>query len=282
MHHRLHKAVVPSTNKQDLVRDLMSYENDMQGLRFALEEEMDQDPQRSGGLCELARIGMMESVYFDPSDDLLGRGVTLVNLNLDTDFSSGDERIVGVRCPVRPLSALQLSRRSPLLSSQLSKSQLTELYNIRVKLGNRIVLTSTKVTFFDSVSYFVRRHPEQSSVVSGSSSNNRTMIQKIKIRTGDIIELGNAPAVSSHDSQFGRVLVVMVHEQMVFLIVSWILPTQRVHPRLRLREFEEMPLFYYPAFQPLTLVDHPSLINSTHFARLDGKVYMNTYIFSIV
>jgi len=43
MHHRLHKAVVPSTNKQDLVRDLMSYENDMQGLRFALEEEMDQD-----------------------------------------------------------------------------------------------------------------------------------------------------------------------------------------------------------------------------------------------
>jgi len=244
----------------------MVYENDMQGLRFALEEEMNQDPQRSGGLCELARIGMMDSAYFEPLDDLLDRGAALVVIELDTDLDSRSEHIVGVRCHGRPLSALQLLHRSPLLSNQLSELQVAELYRVYMSQGSYTILTSTKVTFFYSVSYFVREPGQPTS----------PEMQKVKIRTGDVIELENGP------TDFGRVSAVMVHERMVFLVVSWILPTRRVHPRLKLPEFKDAPLFSHPAFQPLTLVARPSLINRVHFAKLDGKVYLNTWVFNVV
>ena len=49
----------------------------MHGLRFALETEMKNEPELDDGLCELARLGLFDSVYFEASADPSVRGLDL-------------------------------------------------------------------------------------------------------------------------------------------------------------------------------------------------------------
>ena len=107
-------------------------------------------------------------------------------------------------------------------------------------------------------------------------------MQKIVIKVDDIIEFLD-PSLDSFDGRgFGRVTAVMVHERMVFLIITWIIPTGRTHPWLPLHEFKEVLLFHFAAFHPLTIIDHPRFVNRAYFAELDGKLYLNSWVFDMV
>ena len=66
MVHHLHKDIVPHTNKSNVIRDLLEYQREMHGLRFAFEMEMEDDPNRDDGLCELARLGLLTRLTSNP------------------------------------------------------------------------------------------------------------------------------------------------------------------------------------------------------------------------
>src|SRR4051812_17890198 len=78
------------------------------------------------------------------------------------------------------------------------------------------------------------------------------------------------------------VLCIMVHESVAFLVIRWVIAAGAAHPHLRLPEFMEAPLFHYATFHPLLLVDHPHFMNSVFFASLEGRLYLNKWIFKVV
>ena len=90
-----------------------------------------------------------------------------------------------------------------------------------------------------------------------------------------MIEFDDNSLSSFHGRGFGRVMGVMVHDQMTFLVLSWIVHTGRVHPKLNLHEFIEAPLFQYPPFKPLTILDHQRFVNKVYFAKLESRLYLN-------
>ena len=280
MVHRLHKAIVPHTNKSDVIRDLMEYQREMHGLQFAFEKEMEDDPNRNDGLCELARLGLLNSTYFESSTELLARGLDLEN-QIETDFLSGNSNFLRVTCHGRPWSASELASSHPHLPRNcLSDVQLTELQKAYEASGTLCLLTNHKVSYYNAVSYIVRDRKQ-----STAESNGNGMCveaQKVKIKVGDVIEFLDTSPDSFHGHGFGRVAAVMVHERMVFLTITWIITTGRTHPRLPLREFKEVPLFYFAAFHPLMIIDHPRFVNRTYFAKLDGKLYLNDWVFDMV
>jgi len=272
MVHRLHKAIVPHTNKNDIFRDLMTYQNDMQSLRFALQMEMNQG---NGGLCELMRLGFFDSAYFESSDELLAWGLDM-NINCKTDFISGDKNFIRVICYGHPWTATQISAH-PHLSSDV---QFAELYKAYESLGFRAILTNNKVTYYTRVSYLVRGNSQSTSM--DEENDNNMEIRKVTIKAGDIVEFVDTAIDSFQGRGFGRVIAIMIHEKMVFLVINWIVSTGRQHPRLHLHEFLEAPFFRYAPFQPLTIIDHPRFVNHAHFTRLNGKLYLNEWIFEMV
>jgi hypothetical protein len=283
MVHRLHKAVVPHTNRNDIIRDLMTYQNDMHALRFTLEMAMEENSQ-GNYLCELARLGLFDSTYFETSEDLLARGLGFSEESVTT-FHSGDDNFFGIRCHGRPWSASRISSSHPHLPrNRLSDIQLAELFKAYETLGSRAVLTNNKVSFYHAVSYLVRGRAS-ATVDEGKEAENNSgneEIRKVKIKSGDIIEFVDSSLDSFNGRGFGQVVAVMVHETMVFLVIKWIITTGKTHPRLHLHEFKETPLFYFAAFHPLSIVDHPRFVNRAHFGKLDGNLYLNEWVFEMV
>ena len=147
-------------------------------------------------------------------------------------------------------------------------------------------ITNPKVHFYGSVSYFVRGRAEQTLAIRPQDLGNDNLddveIRKLKVRAGDIVEFVYTSDNSLIKRGFCRVVAIMTHEKMTFLVISWIIPTGRVHPSLALEEFQETPLFTFTPFHPLTILDHPRFVNHTHFTKLNGKLYRNSWIFDMV
>src|SRR4051812_2092212 len=99
MVHRLHKATVPHTNRKDIVCDLMEYQRELHGLRFALEVELEDNRNltRNDGFCELLHLGLLDSSYFESPVDLLERSIDL-GIQIKRNFLSGSPHIVKVIC----------------------------------------------------------------------------------------------------------------------------------------------------------------------------------------
>jgi hypothetical protein len=281
MVHRMHKKMVQHTNRRDIIRDLMRYQNDMQGIRFALEAAIEQDPNINTGLCALARLGLFNTEYFESVKGLRARGLEdPVENHLSIDFKSGVDNFYEVQCHGRPLPLIKLTTYPYLLRNNLSSSQLTDLYKAYGILGSCAVLTNNNVTFYNSVSYMVKS-------VSGVAGQDRedgssTKVFKVKIKAGDVLEFVDNSADSFEGRGFGRVIAVMVHERTAFLVITWIVPTGCRHPRLHLHEFLEVPFFQFAPFQPLSIIDHQRFVNGAHFATLDSKMYLNEWIFEMV
>ena len=285
MVHRLHKAVVPHTNKNDIIRDLMEYQRDMHRLRFALEMEIEHDLNNSNGLCELARLGLFNSAYFEPLDDLLARGLDIHQHCSEKGWVSGDEDFFGIKCHGHPWPASLLASAHPdLPRNRLTAVQLVELYRAYETLGCHTVITNPKVCFYGSITYFVRGRAEatpEAKDVDGVDVGDRE-IRKVAIKAGDVAEFVDNSPDSFHGRGFGRVAAIMVHERTPFLVLTWIVPTGRVHPRLGIHEFAEKPLFYFAPFHPLTIVDHPRFVNRSYFTKLNGMIYLYEYVFDMV
>ena len=185
-------------------------------------------------------------------------------------------------CHGRPWSASKLASSHPHLPrNRLSDAQLAELHKAYEASGTLHLLTNRKVSYYDAVSYIVRDRA-QSSAESDDDNGTRVEARKVKIKADDVIEFLDASPDSFYGRGFGRVAAVMVHERMVFLVITWITTTGRTHPRLPLHEFKEVPLFHFAAFHPLAIVDHPRFVNRAHFAKLDGKLYLNDWVFDMV
>lgn len=296
MVHRLHKAVVPHTNKKSIIRDLMGYQRELHGLRFAFEAELEENPNRDDGLCELARLGLLDSSYFESSADLLARGLDLDN-QIETDFLSGSSHIFKITCHSRLQWA---ALRCPHLPhGYLSDIQLIELHKAYEASGTQSIQTNHKVTYYNKVSYIIQDRAQlmtknrditqdheqlmtESDDMPDDNDEKRLEMWKVIIKVDDVIEFLDASPDSFRGRGFGRVAAIMVHERMVFLVITWIIATGRMHPHLPLYEFEEVPLFRFAAFHPLTIIDHPRFVNHTYFAKLDGKLYLNDWVFDMV
>ena len=142
---------------------------------------------------------------------------------------------------------------------------------------------SRRVSYYGSVSYFVRDHEKPSAEDNDAVDADdgvRIEVRKVKIKAGDIIEFLDASLGSFNG---GRVVAIMAHERTAFLVITWIIPTGNVHDRLHLHEFEEVPLFHFASFHPLMIVDHQRFVNHAHsFAKLQGKLYLNDWVFEMV
>lgn len=269
MVHRLHKAVVPHTNKKCIVHDLMVYQQELNGLRFAFEDELEDNPNRDNGLCELARLGLLDSSYFESSADLLARGLDLDN-QVKTNFLSGSSHIFKVTCHGHHRQAT------------LSDAQLIELYKAYEPLGTKSMQTNRRVSYYSKVHYIIRDQPTTENDMLDSDDRVCLEMRKVTIKADDVIEFLDPSADSFYGQGFGRVASVMVHERIVFLVITWIIPTGRTHPQLPLHEFKEVPLFHFAAFHPLTIISHPRFVNRVYFAKLDGKLYLNDWVFDMV
>ena len=253
------------------------HQNDMQSLRFAFQREIDDNNRGNSGLCELARLGLFESAYFESSDDLLSQGLDIEN-NDQTDFTSGDENFFRVICHGHPWSASQVSSH-PYLSTNV---QIAELYKAYESLGSRAILTNNRVSYYTGVSYLVRGNVQSAFMDEADDSGMNLGIRRVIIKAGDVVEFVDTSIDSFHGRGFGRVVAIMAHEKTVFLVISWIVSTRRQHPRLSLYEFSEAPFFRYAPIQPLSIVDHPHFVNHAHFTNLNGKLYLNEWVFEMV
>jgi hypothetical protein len=271
MVHRLHKAVVPHTNKKNIIHDLMEYQQELHGLRFALEAELEDSHNlnRNDGFCELLRLGLLDSSYFESPADLLARGIDL-GTQIETDFLGGSLHILKATCHGHRQQAT------------LSNAQLIELYKAYEPLGIKSMQTNHRVSYYDKVHYIIRDQPTTENEDTLDRNSGVCEMRKIKIKADDVIEFLDPSPDSFYGRGFGRIISVMVHERMVFLVITWIIPTGQTHPQLPLHEFKEVPLFHYAAFHPLTIVDHPRFVNRVYFAKLDGKLYLNDWVFDIV
>lgn len=269
MVHRLHKAIVPHTNKKNIIHDLMEYQRELHGLRFALETELEDDPHRDDGLCELSRLGLLDSSYFETSADLLMRGVDLED-QVETEFHSGSSHIIKVACHGhRRWAAISCPY---LPRGYLSDIQLVELYKAYEALGTQSIQSNRKISYYNKVSYIVRDSAQSTNgtedTIQGHTRPTQMIIEnedtldddddtaqgctqmaienedtpddddngvylemrKITIKVDDVIEFLDESPDSFHGRGFGRVAAIMVHGQMVFIIITWITATGQTHP----------------------------------------------------
>src|SRR5437879_3248736 len=99
MVHRLHKAVVPHSNKKNIIRDLMEYQQELHGLRFMLDAELEDNYSlgRDDRFCKLLHLGLLDLSYFESSEDLLARGIDL-ETQIGTDFLGGSQHVLKITC----------------------------------------------------------------------------------------------------------------------------------------------------------------------------------------
>jgi hypothetical protein len=114
--------------------------------------------------------------------------------------------------------------------------QLIELRKVYKILGTQSMQTNHKVSFYNKVSYIIRDHAQltdenegiiqgHAQLTTGNDDGICLEMQKVVIKTGDIIEFLDTSPDSFHGQGFGRVAAIMVHEWTVFLIIIWITAT---------------------------------------------------------
>ena len=267
MKHRIFKNVAPSTNKQDLPRDLVSYESVMQSLRFVAAGWQDlQFPAVVGsGLRELFQSGVFESSYIESDCEPW-------KPEKDEDSLICDEDVTNIRLHGRKLTQAQVHQQG-LPPSPLSLPQVGELGDAYKEQGDATLKLSNKVSYFNGVSYRILA----ADICDGRGIWKETGWVKVTVRVDDVLEV-----LSEIDGRsFVKVLGIMLHERSVFLVVKWLMPTGQHHPRFYLPEYVEEPLFAHAAFFSLKTIDHPRFVNQTFFHDLgNGKLIRNDWIFN--
>jgi hypothetical protein len=255
MVHRLYKEAVPKTNKIHLLRDLTVYENDMQALRFLAEDTHNSMP--AGDLRRIFSGGFFKSSYFESTNSIPA---------FKTNTSSGDTDFIGVYVKGRPWSSAHIESISGLPIKYLNDQQATELIKAYESIGIPQLCLNRAVSFYGGISYWVRE--------------DAWVHQHVKVIVGDIVEC----VVDGPDSSpaFARVIGIMVHEETAFFVLTWFARTGRIHPKLRLEEYEETATFDYTAFHPISIIDHPRFVNRIHLIQLEDRIWLNEWTFCMV
>jgi len=165
------------------------------------------------------------------------------------------------------------------ISTTLTQVQLGELMEAYSEEDIHILQTRASVKFYKSVSYWVRGRAVEDN--NWNNVGDKGVIQ-IKIRIDDIIEF--RADWEPEERGFARVLGIMLHEHHIFLVVGWIIATGRKHPVFMLPEYKQLAPFenYRSGFFPLSLVDEPRFVNGVHFEEINGKLFRNDWVFSVV
>lgn len=290
MVHRIYKEAVVKTNKKYLLRDLMVYENDMQALRFMGEKIQNNSKMLDSEIVELFSADLFKSVYLESREELLGQGRILYKIESPSNATSGNDDFVGVQIHGDPLSMAHMMKYG-LLSNHLDKKQMGELFKAYESIGIHQILTNSTVKFFTSITYWVRGRATvglQEDDYDGSNDGSSHLqpsdseYRHVRVTAGDIVELLDDSPEGYYGRGFARVVSIMRHEEMAFFVLIWLIPTGRVHPRLKLPEFKETSLFEYAAFHPLSVVDHPRFVNKAYFMSLEGSYWLNLWVFDMV
>jgi hypothetical protein len=293
MVHRIYKEATVKTNKINLLRDLMVYENDMQALRFLGENIRDQHEMQNSELAELFSAGFFGSLYLESHEELFARGCLSGMRKLESNAASGDDDFVGVQVHGEPLNMARVTALMPgLQGNRLNDKQMGELFKVYDSIGIHQIQTNPAVTFFGSVTYWVRGRASTPQIgEDGNQDNNGKMRcpdshdgehRRVRVSTGDIVEFLDDSSEAYYGRGFARISGIMAHEDMVFFVLTWLISTGRIHPRLQLPEFREMALFEYAAFHPLSIVDHSRFVNNVHFISLEGSLWLDSWVFQMV
>jgi hypothetical protein len=136
MVHRIYKEATVKTNKINLLRDLMVYENDMQALRFLGENIRDQHEMQNSELAELFSAGFFRSLYLESHEELFARGCLSGMRKLESNAASGDDDFVGVQVHGEPLNMARVTALMPgLQGNRLNYKQMGELFKVYDSIG---------------------------------------------------------------------------------------------------------------------------------------------------
>lgn len=273
--HKVYKSVVPNTNKRNLQRDLTVFENEIQGLRFLADGHQDEryTTGPGSGLINFLRSGIIESFYVSRFEAEIDED----NLDLEGEHLFCSTNISKVSLRGKPWTISQIRERE-LPSSPLTNAQMGELTDAYKEYGDHTLNIIRTISYYEGVSYTIRGADER----DGAGNWRDTRPANLVVNTGDILEVLDP----DESSAFIRVLGVMKHDHLVFLVVAWLVPTHRLHrlhPQLGLPEYRQCPLFEYAGFFSLETVDHSRFINSSNFVSLGGDRYVrNEWVFNIL
>jgi hypothetical protein len=268
MVHRLYKGAVPATDKRNLQRDLMVFESVMQAVRFTAEDAPDlrYSEEIGGGIRKLLDLGLFNSMYITSPHES--------RTQADNDESlKCNKSIIDISLTGHRWTSEQVTRHD--LPESLSNEQMGELAEAYHEQGIEALMTTRKVTYHDAVAYAIQGADIQDSRGRWKEAE----FVRIQVRVGDILEVLEETGVFSNV----KVMGIMCHENSIFLVIVWLIPTRCRHPRLHLPEYKQHVLFEYAGFFSLTTVDHPKYVNGTSFQTCtDGKLVRNEWIFHVV
>ena len=145
--------------------------------------------------------------------------------------------------------------------------------------GVKILVTAhqNRVHYYPGVSYCICSKPR----LPNNTDTSEQDITTIVIKAGNIVEFASDHAPEGR--AFGRVIGIMQHQSYVFLVIRQISEKKGpLHPHLGLREFIEQPLFQNSCFRPLMIVNEQRFVDGVYFQELDGKLFLNPWIFPVV
>jgi hypothetical protein len=243
-------------------------------------------------LGDLFSAELFESLYLESPEELFARGSCSHLTIFEGNASSGDKYFINVRVGGGPwnmehIAALTHNR----LGNQLDQKQMGELFMAYQSIGIHRIQTNSTVKFFNSVSYWVRgraiteQRGEDDRIADDelhSADQFDKELRQVKVTVGDILECVDNSPDGYRGRGFGRTIGIMVHDETVFLVLTWLIPTGRFHSRLKLPEFKETALFDYAAFHPLSIVDHPRFVNSVYFFLLEGSLWLDEWVFRMI
>lgn len=242
----------------------------MQAIRFTSEGTPDlrYSSEIGGGTRELLKRSLFDSVYVTSPRESNTSQVD------DGKFLECNESVTDISLVGRKWTSQQVTRHG-LPESPLSDKQMGELGEAYREQGVNTLKLVRRVTYYDAVAYTIQGADAQDS----RGRWEETKPVRIRVSVGDILEVLDVTNVFS----YVKVIGVMRHENSVFFVVVWLLPTGHTHPRLHLPEFKKHALFEYAGFFSLTTVDHPRYVNGALFQTCgDGKLVRNEWIFHVV
>ena len=263
MVHQIYKEAVPKTNKTHLLWDLTIYENDMQALRL-LAEGVHSPNGVPSSLQRLFLSGIFRSSYLESTKC---RASIPDLAKSKANAISRDSNFMSIHVKGRPWSSVHMA--SSGLANHLSSDQMTKLIKAYKSIGIQEFYLTPIVKFYTRINYWV-----------WGNAQTETTYQHIKVAVSDIMECIVDTSDIGHE--FAQVIGIMVHEEMVFFVLTWFASTSRTHPSLKLMEYEETALFGYTTFHPISVIDHPWFINHMHFIQLEDHIWLNKWVFRMV
>ena len=265
MCHRIYKNIVLITNKQDLPRDLTSYELIMQALQFLAEGwNNSQHPNIGEALHDLFHHGLFNCLYFRP--DHRPRSCQ------KKDKLICDETVANIYLHGQKWTTARLHEHS-LPQALLTNMQAGELGDAYKEQGDPTLKLPQNISYFNGVSYEI----QGADTYDGKGSLKDAEWVNVTVRVGDILEI----LLDGGSQHFVKVLGVMQHMQSVFFVIAWLSPIGQ-HLRFHLTEYKQELLFEYSTFFSLKTIDHPQYVNLIVLHKLNDRFICNDWIFNVV